>query len=453
MFHRRVKNCSIETACNLCLGQDGPLGVGSASGNQSSRMISDVRFILQSALADQSGTNHSYHWWLGRLAFIDRMLSHFSWDFLLPQCLLNPQSQVPVGGSDYDSDEKTSSNSDSVSGPTSPVNSVTSSIVSASLTVEGSGSDSQPQSFDFERHAGMEPELADVGVELRQMGDEEGAPSLSSSPSPLPAAVENNLLMQTWYFAAKATHVPHRKLGKLAQKVIIKIAKGLQDEPASLEIVHDVVSKCHRSRSQGLLDRVLQAREKPLDTLAENYHQSSSAAAREEKEEGRSSPCSCSKDRRRATSSSPDHQRVARKAAAAATKAKAKKLRASADVSHFDVETSYKHLGAAGVSFSSDMRGFRKTDTETTLTADSPEFEASDESFQSAISDLDYRQSCEGEDKEEGSEETSSASNSHDSRAGRDPLSRSSSGYVSVASGGSAACGVELKPGAGGLAG
>ena len=365
---------------------------------------------------------------------------------------------APIGSSEYDSDEKTSSNSDSVSGPTSPIDSISSSIVSAALAMEGNGSDSQPQSFDFEQQAGMEPELADVGAELRRTGDEEGASSLSSSPSPMPAAVDSNLLMQAWYFAAKATHVPHRKLGKLAQKVIIKIAKGLQDDPASLEVVHDVISRCHRSRAEGLLDRVLQAREKPLNTLSESIHQSSSTpamprASREEKEEGRSSPCSCSKDRRRATSSSPDHERVARRAASAATKAKAKKLRASADVSQFDVETSYKNLGAAGVSFSSDTRGFRKTDTETTLKAGSPEFEASDESFQSAISDLDYRQMVNDEEKEEGSEETSSASNSHDSRAGRDPFSRSSSGYASVASGGSATGGAEVKPGAGGLVG
>ena len=307
--HSRVKNCSIDTACSLCLGQEGPLGVGSACGSHtSSKLVSDVKFVLQSALANQHGANHSWHWWLGRLAFIDRMLSHFSWDFILPQCQLNPQSQQQVGGdSDDDSDEKASSNSDSVSGPTSPIDLVASSIVS-SLMAEGSGSDSQPQSFEFELQPGMEPELAEVGTEMRQPDDE------AKSPSPMPAAVENNLLMQVWYFAAKATHVPHRKLGKVAQKVIIKIAKGLQDDPASLEIVHDVVSKCHRTQAEGLLDRVLHAREKPLDSLISidrNFSAVTLRPRRREEDEGLS-PRSLEKERRRASSSSPDRQHVAR---------------------------------------------------------------------------------------------------------------------------------------------
>ena len=426
-------------------------------------MVSDVRFILQSALANQSDVNHSSHWWLGRLAFIDRLLSQFSWDFLLPQCQLNPQNQPSIANSDYDSDEKTSSTSDSISGPTSPIDSVSSSIAS-SLMVEGGGTDSQPHSFEFEPQAGME--LANIGVELRQTGEEEeeNEGASGSSPSPMPAVVANNLLMQVWYFAAKATHLHHHKLGKLAQKVIIKIAKGLQDDPASLEIVHDVVSKCSRTRAEGLLDRVLQARQKPLDPSPPSNRRTSGAAVTarlddgREKDDGRSSPCSCSADKRRATSSSPDDQRAARRVAAAAAKAKAKKNRASVDVSHFHVETSYKHLGAtAGVSFSPDTRGLRKTDTDVTLRADSPEYAGSEDSFQSAISDLDHRRSImddeEEEEKEEGSEETSSASNSHDSRAGRDPLSRSSSGYASVASGVSAVGGSELKAGAGGLMG
>ena len=457
MLCSRVKNCSIETACNLCLGQDGPLGVGSACGSPS-KLVSDVKFVLQSAIANQFDANHSHHWWLGRLAFIDRMLSHFSWDFLLPQCQLNPQAQQPFGGSDNDSDEKGSSNSDSVSGPTSPIDSVASSIIS-SLMVEGSGSDSQPHSFEFDPPPGMEPELAGVGVELRQTEE-------ASSPSPVPAAVENNLLMQVWYFAAKATHVPHRKLGKVAQKVIIKIAKGLQDDPGSLEIVHDVVSKVHRTQAEGLLDRVLRAREKPLDSLMPDERRSADFASatlrpRRREDDDELSPRSREKERRRRSSSSPDRQHAARQKMTSALKVAAKKNRASADLSQINIEGSLKFFGASSASrkkraTSPETRCLHKTDTESTLHAGSPEFEASDESFQSAISDLDHRQRLfeEEEEKEEGSEETSSASNSHDSKKDGNPLSRSSSGYASVASGASgasAAGGMERRPGTGGL--
>ena len=389
------------------------------------------------------------------------MLSHFSWDFILPQCQLNPHSQQQVGGdSDDDADEKASSNSDSVSGPTSPIDSVASSIVS-SLMAEGSGSDSQPQSFEFELQPGMEPELAEVGTEMRQPDDE------AKSPSPMPAAVENNLLMQVWYFAAKATHMPHRKLGKVAQKVIIKIAKGLQDDPASLEIVHDVVSKCHRTQAEGLLDRVLHAREKPLDSLISidrNFSAATLRPRRREEDEGLS-PRSLEKERRRASSSSPDRQHVARQKEMAAMKVAAKKNRASADFSQLNVESSLKlQIGASKKKTSTlpETRHLRKTDTESTLHAGSPEFEASDESFQSAISDLDHRENVlecgVEEDKEgDGSEGTSSASNSHDSKKGGSAFSRSSSGYASVASGASAAGGggggMERRPGAGGLMG
>ena len=70
-------------------------------------------------------------------------------------------------------------------------------------------------------------------------------------------------MAQALYFAAQATHVPHHKVGKVARRVIIRIAKVLRNEAFSLEIVHDVVSQCHRTQAEGLLDRVLAAREKP----------------------------------------------------------------------------------------------------------------------------------------------------------------------------------------------
>ena len=93
-------------------------------------------------------------------------------------------------------------------------------------------------------------------------------PSFDPTPGLHPAA-ENNLLAQAWYFAAQATHVPHHKVSKVARRVIIRIAKVLRDEPFSLEIVHDVVSRCHRTQAEGLLDRVYKAREKSLTSSCE----------------------------------------------------------------------------------------------------------------------------------------------------------------------------------------
>ena len=104
------------------------------------------------------------------------------------------------------------------------------------------------------------------------------SPSLSPavSPSVHPTA-EENLLVQALLFAAQATHVPHNKVGKMAQKVIIRLAKVLRNEPFSLEIMHEVVSRCHRTHAEGLLDRVLTAREK-------------AAASQEEAERKRETP-------------------------------------------------------------------------------------------------------------------------------------------------------------------
>ena len=91
--------------------------------------------------------------------------------------------------------------------------------------------------------------------------------------SPIHPAAENNLLAEAWYFAARATHVPNQKVGKVARRLILRIAKVLRDEPHSLEIARDVVSQCHRTQAEGLLDRVYKAREKVSGSHAESRSQ------------------------------------------------------------------------------------------------------------------------------------------------------------------------------------
>ena len=111
------------------------------------------------------------------------------------------------------------------------------------------------------------------------------SPSPHSSPPVHPAA-DTNLLAQAWYFAAAATHIPQNKVGKVARRVIIRIAKVLRSEPFSLEIVHDVVSRCHRTAAEGLLDRVLTAREKPAPTVQSQSEQEPKKKRAEERKEG-----------------------------------------------------------------------------------------------------------------------------------------------------------------------
>ena len=74
-------------------------------------------------------------------------------------------------------------------------------------------------------------------------------------------------------------------MGKVARRVIIRIAKVLRNEPFSLEIVHDVVSKCHRTQAEGLLDRVLAAREKPVSSTNTDTTQSQDVQRREKAKE------------------------------------------------------------------------------------------------------------------------------------------------------------------------
>ena len=201
-----------------------------------------------------------WHWWLGRLNFLERVIQRFSWDFLLASCIRRPPF-CPPSPSELDN---------------TPMSSITS-LTEPLLSLEGLSDE------DSERNETTSG--PDDGMESRPPRDTLSHPTQNTLrvPSPQPhltrppfdptpglhPAAENNLLAQAWYFAAQATHVPHNKVSKVARRVIIRIAKVLRDEPFSLEIVHDVVSRCHRTQAEGLLDRVYKAREKSLTSSYE----------------------------------------------------------------------------------------------------------------------------------------------------------------------------------------
>lgn len=251
--------------CHFCLGQEGPLSLGSACGQTSPLCVTSLPFVMRCALKmgefeSNSGSAHSWHWWLGRLNFFERIIQRFSWDFLLANCIYRPPFSPPSPD---------------------PEDSLTS--ISSMRSMDAPPSSLELPSDDDELNQ------TSPGVDRGQMRDSltvsslnvarespRGSPKeyllapLPTFPHPTPRTIpsyhpttENNLLAQAWYFAAKATHVPHNKVGKVARRVIIRIAKVLRNEPFSLEIVHDVVSRCHRTQAEGLLDRVLAAREKP----------------------------------------------------------------------------------------------------------------------------------------------------------------------------------------------
>ena len=424
-FSSRVKDYSIEATCNLCLGQEGSLSVGSACGGHQnpSLDVTNLRYILQVALSGQDRSN-TWHWWLGRLTFMDRLLNRFSFDFIISQCDLRP---IPViiasgggGNSDSDFDDRSFG-----SGFVSPSDSLSSSVT---LSVSN-------DQFHFNT-TGSGP----TSLELESFEQEsDGTTSPGSTSSTHKSVIESNLLVQMWYFGAKASHIPHRKLGKVARRVIIWIAKILRDDPYSLEISHDVVARCHRTQAEGLMDRVLQARESP-------YYPSSSSSSyspRHGNERGRgggrvleverkrdgggggwrqrhhhsssqrdkkcfSSPRENSPRSRGHMTSSEGSGSVHAGAGGGGKEESRKKEEALASSHHSDSRKVRKQLS----------RGLSKSGNATS----GEEFIASDDSFQSAVSELDL--DCSSDtirlpDSEEALMqvlgESSSASNSHDS--------------------------------------
>ena len=185
---------------------------------------------------------------------MDRILSRFTIEYLLSQCVLEPAALAAMDY-DYESDDPSFR-----SGLASPSDSLVSSVAPSLVS---------DMSYTAELAHGL------GNIDLESSGDttSETEEPMSFLPASRKAAIDKNLLMQIGYFAARATHIPHRKLGKLARRVIIKVSKVLRDDPSSLEVVHDIVARCHRTQAEGLLDRVLQARETTYDKQPATSHQ------------------------------------------------------------------------------------------------------------------------------------------------------------------------------------
>ncbi len=412
---------------------------------------------------------------------MDRLLSTFSFEFILSQCLLEEPAvavTTSVNGAESDSD---SDDHGFGSGLVSPSDSITSSVA-MSVTSEVS-----PNYQHLELGpASLELESPQPSTErLKHQDVLESLNSIPPSQAPVPnssisfSQVENNLLMQIWYFGAQATHVPHNKLSRLARRVIIKIAKILRDDPASLEVVHDVVGRCHRTQAEGLLDRVLQAREdSPYHHHAPPPHSSSSSSSSRSRRgemlspsagghrgnRGRSPVRKLLTQKDDQTSPSPSqHRKNSRERDAspvpgASSSRDPLPIDSSTHKSSVDRRTDEKGVATqGGVAAAKDdkkrmsrqMSRQRSHGNASTTSGD--DFVASDESFRSALSDLDLDCSSDtllgdlppgdnpGEElapplmaREEGSvamggeESSSSASNSHDSRKHNTSSSNSS---------------------------
>lgn len=207
---------------------------------------------------------------------MDCIISKFSVEFIVSQCVIEPVIEPESSTySDSESDDPSFG-----SGLVSPSDSISSSITTMSINTNDPtySSESGPASTELE--SSLDPNRDTSKQNASEVVAEEDFAGSSSVSSVHKSLVEKNLLMQIWYFAAQATHLPHRKLGKLARRVIIKISKILRSDPASLEVAHDVVSCCYRTQAEGLLDRVLQARESPCDSMSSHSGEGGTAAGR-----------------------------------------------------------------------------------------------------------------------------------------------------------------------------
>ena len=239
--------------------------MGSARGYVNSLPVTDLNFVLEVALSGQDKADNNWQWWLGRVSFIDRILSNFSHDFLISQCLVRPRSG-PSPNSEACSDEDDPSFG---SGMTSRSDSISSSAAISTTSENMYGNEAEQPSLELnvtldQYHVHEQQDQSEsIFLSPNPRSISATNPTREESSLAMPVAAEGNLLMQLWFFAARATHIPLRKLGRVARRVIIRISKILRDDPSSLEVVHVVVSRCHRTVTEGLLDRVLQARENP----------------------------------------------------------------------------------------------------------------------------------------------------------------------------------------------
>ncbi len=332
--------------------------------------------------------------------------------------------------SDSDSDE-------SNSGTVSDVVSVNDSLTSNVSVMLNEASSSSSESAETSLKSG------NVDVVVSESGASENSPDSMSS------VVKNNLLMQCWYFAAKATRVSHNKVAKIARKVIIHIAKILRDDPSSLEIVHDVISKCHRTSAEGLLDKVLHVREKAQESMIPQKKDSMMVERK------------ISRPRKLHSPSQPVATSNSFLGDDLVSKSLSRELSSTEDelespLSGIDVEKSLSLLHVVPrLRTSSPSRSDQskspspiRTSTENPLTIaefSQEDLATSEDSFHSATSELDETlledvNSREHNKSSEGTEEgSSSASTSHDSRSGDQQLRSDSRG--SMASGGGVAGG------------
>lgn len=219
----------------------------------------------------ESGHAHSWHWWLGRLNFFEQIIQRFSWDFLLANCIYRPPFSPP--SPDMEDSLTSMSSMRSVEAPPSSLEFPSDEETDCAQQANTGEEREVPRDTLVQSNATCGPPREYL---LPPAPTFPRNPPPRSSPAYHPST-EGNLLAQVWYFAAQATHIPHNKVGKLARRVIIRIAKVLRNEAFSLEIVRDVVSRCHRTQAEGLLDRVVTAREKPTSGSREGSTQSQSA--------------------------------------------------------------------------------------------------------------------------------------------------------------------------------
>ena len=317
--------------------------------------------------------------------------------------------------------------------------------------------ESGPASLELESSEQTNTDVLKVGRNGEEDESTRGHSPVGAPPPQYKSVVERNLLMQMWYFAGRATHIAHPKVSKLARRVIIKVAKILRDDPASLEIAHDVVGRCHRTQAEGLLDRVLQARESPYHAslsqqgvgVAPSESLRGSRRRREEASGGRNKlqKPAATRGHERTPSPLSSQLRVSHSPIPVASsslkdhheKVKGRRLLMEEQRTG-DTRVKTPEMARPDSSASRERRKLSRQKSRGTTDA-SDDFIPSDESFQSALSDLqdlDMSSNTLLAPEDEGErgvvDESSSASNSHDSqrscgshKQGTSPSSSSSS--------------------------
>lgn len=363
--------------------------MGSNCGHQATCLpATSTQFVLKVALFGQNRPNNSWYWWLGRLTFMEQILSRFSSDFLLSQCILDPGKAVAVSLDDTDSPDEMMSVG---SGLVSPSDSISSSVAISVTSDPGSILQAGSMDAELQLLEGTSCNGSDDG------GRDNSGNSWSHVSTPYRAQVENNLLLQMWYFAARATHVPNSKVGKVARRVIVWIAKILRDDQLSLEIVHDVVGLCHRTQAEGLLDRVLRAREASSSSLFPPS--ASSRGNRKFFEAQRKKEKTGEGDVRQSATPSPKNRKQGKTRRSSTSPSLSPIPLASSTLKNGDRDgkkgvrdrgkEGVKGGGKEGVKEGAERTKLSRQRSKGSKTGPSDDFIPSDDSFQSAVSELD----------------------------------------------------------------